>query len=105
MVARLAALPWRQRFGETLVWILLAVLFGGGYLLSELEPVEDGNQHWESAIVTGFAPEVRIDGGSSDLGVDVILLLPSGAKQAFLVDAAEASRCHVGQRVRLRIVP
>ena len=103
MVARLAAPSWTRRLSEAAVWIALAaVLGGGGWLLWASQPVNDGHQRWQNAVVTGFAPDARTDGDSSDLGIDVVLHLPSGETQAFLVNAAEAARCHVGQRVRLR---
>ncbi|MEO8374430.1 MAG: hypothetical protein ABI471_04340 [Sphingomonas bacterium] len=103
MVAGLAAPPWRRRLGEVPFLILIAALLGGGgWLLWASQPVNDGHQRWQTAVVAGLAPEHRSDGDSSDLGVDVVLLLPSGEHRAFLVDAAEATRCHVGQRVRLR---
>ena len=103
MVARLAAPPWTRRLSEAPFLIIIAVLLGGGgWLLWASQPVNDGHQRWQEAVVTGFAPEHRTDGDSSDMGVDVILRLPSGEKRAFLVDAAEAARCHVGQRIRLR---
>lgn len=104
MVARLAAPPWTRRLSEAPGWIGFAALIGGcGWLLWGSQPVSDGQVRWQSAVVAGFAPQHRSDEDSSDLGVDVVLRLPSGEKRAFLVDAAEAARCHVGQRIRLRI--
>jgi hypothetical protein len=105
MVARLAAPPWSRRLREAPFGILCAALLGGGgLLLWASQPINDGHQRWQNAVVTGFAPELRTDGESSDLRINVVVRLPSGQKQSFLVDAAEASRCHVGQRVRLRFI-